>query len=106
MDTPGRRLGLDWVTAAEVRHVHGALQTNAVSLVSAAGRGCYATVSLLSHSCVPNLEPAADPGRVMRLRAKRRISRGEQLTMRSEPGTFTLHLPNIQNLPTNNFTIE
>ena len=74
------------MTAAEVRHVHGALQTNAVSLVSAAGRGCYATVSLLSHSCVPNLEPAADPGRVMRLRAKRRISRGEQLTMRSEPG--------------------
>ena len=64
--------------------MHGALQTNAVSLVSAAGRGCYATVSLLSHSCVPNLEPAADPGRVMRLRAKRRISRGEQLTMRSE----------------------
>ena len=64
--------------------MHGALQTNAVSLVSAAGRGCYATVSLLSHSCVPNLEPAADPGRVMRLRAKRRISRGEQLTMRSD----------------------
>ena len=64
--------------------MHGALQTNAVSLVSAAGRGCYATVSLLSHSCVPNLEPAADPGRVMRLRAKRRISCGEQLTMRSE----------------------
>ena len=82
------------MTAAEVRHVHGALQTNAVSLVSAAGRGCYATVSLLSHSCVPNLEPAVDPGRVMRLRAKRRISRGEQLTMRSEPGAANKQLYN------------
>ena len=56
-----KKLSLDWVSLEEVFHVFGVLQTNSISLVSVAGRGCYPRVSLLSHSCVPNLEPASNP---------------------------------------------
>ena len=52
-----KKLGLDWVSLEDVFHVFGALQTNCVSLVSVNGRACYPTLSLLSHSCIPNLEP-------------------------------------------------
>ena len=56
-----KKLNLDWVSLEDVFHVFGVLQTNSISLVSLAGRGCYPRVSLLSHSCVPNLEPASNP---------------------------------------------
>ena len=52
-----KKLCLDWIMLEDVYHVFGVLQTNCVSLVSLQGRACFPTVSLLSHSCVPNLEP-------------------------------------------------
>ena len=56
-----KKLGQDWVGLEDVFHVFGVLQTNSVSLVHVMGRACYPRVSLLSHSCVPNLEPASNP---------------------------------------------
>ena len=52
-----KKLSLDWVMLEDVFHVFGVLQTNCVSLISVSGRACYPTLSLLSHSCLPNLEP-------------------------------------------------
>ena len=77
-----KKLSLDWVSLADVQHVFGVLQTNSVSLISRQGRTVYPVVSLLSHSCLPNLEPVTNPAAGMKLRAKTVIRAGEQLTMR------------------------
>ena len=77
-----KKLCLDWVSLADVQHVYGVLQTNSVSLISREGRTVYPVVSLLSHSCLNNLEPVTNPAAGMKLRAKTKILAGEQLTMR------------------------
>ena len=77
-----KKLSLDWVELGDVQHVFGVLQTNSVSLISRQGRTVYPVVSLLSHSCLPNLEPISNPAAGMKLRAKTLIRAGEQLTMR------------------------
>ena len=77
-----KKLSLDWISLDDVQHVFGVLQTNSVSLISRQGRTFYPVVSLLSHSCIPNLEPVSNPAATIKLRAKTRIRAGEQLTMR------------------------
>ena len=77
-----KKLSLDWISLDDVQHVFGVLQTNSVSLISRQGRTFYPVVSLLSHSCLPNLEPVSNPAASIKLRAKTRIRAGEQLTMR------------------------
>ena len=52
-----KKLKLDWISLDDVNHVFGVLMTNCVSLVSVNGRACYPILSILSHSCIPNLEP-------------------------------------------------
>jgi len=76
---------LSWVNLSDVQHVFGVLKTNSVSLITCQGRSLYPTVSLLSHSCVPNLEPVTNPGTKITLRAKTRILAGEELTIRYIP---------------------
>jgi len=73
---------LTWVSLGDVQHVFGVLKTNSVSLITCQGRCLYPTVSLLSHSCIPNLEPVAMPGTRITLRARTLIKAGEQLTIR------------------------
>ena len=77
-----KKLSLDWISLEDVQHVFGVLQTNSVSLISRQGRTFYPVVSLLSHSCLPNLEPVSNPAATIKLRAKTRIEAGQQLTMR------------------------
>ena len=77
-----KKLDMSWISLTDVQHVFGVLQTNSVSLISVSGRTFYPTVSLLSHSCLPNLEPTSNPSDKIFLRAKSRIRAGEQLTMR------------------------
>jgi len=77
-----KKLNLDWISQDDVNHVFGVLMTNCVSLVSLNGRACYPILSILSHSCIPNLEPISNPTSKVKLRAKKVIKKGEQLTMR------------------------
>jgi len=89
-----KKLKLDWITQEDVNHVFGVLQTNSLSLISLNGRACYPLVSVLSHSCVPNLEPVSNPSSQIKFRAKRHIKKGEQLTIRYT--TFTRSQWSIQ----------
>ena len=78
--TSGLKLDCELAT---VQQAWGVLQTNAMGLGGGrAGRALYPTASLLSHSCQPSLEPAADPGAELKLRAKLAVRAGEQLTLR------------------------
>ena len=70
-------------TQAEVEHCWGVLQTNSISVGGTTGRALFPLVSLLSHSCLPCLEPALAPSAQsgITLRARRTIKAGEELTM-------------------------
>ena len=72
------RLGLSWVTAADVQHGYGVLKTNGVG----GGRACYLYphLSLVTHSCLANTEVQARPGRQITLVALTHINRGDELT--------------------------
>ena len=63
-----KKLDMCWISVLDVQHVFGVLQTNSVSLIDRQGRAVYPTVSLLSHSCLPNLEPISNPSEQMLLR--------------------------------------
>ena len=79
------KLGLQWVTEAAVLHAYGVLKTNAVGHVTCTGgRQCYLypTVSLLSHSCAPNMEMVGIPANKVQMVATRCIKQGEELTWR------------------------
>ena len=78
-----QRLGIE-CTQEEVEHCWGVLQTNSISIGGGGGgRGLFPLVSLLSHSCLPCLEPAVSPSAQagITLRARRTIKAGEELTM-------------------------
>lgn len=75
------RLKQDWVTEEDVQHSYGILMTNAVEIGEGA-QAVYPLVSIMSHSCVANLEPVMKPGQTVTFRAKRKIYKGEELTMR------------------------
>ena len=80
------QFGLRWVTRDNVRHCFGVLKTNAIRLGDEGeGQAVYPNVSLISHSCVSNLELLGDPGETVAFRAKRRIGKGEELTIRYLP---------------------
>ena len=79
------KLGLEWVTDDSVCHAYGVIKTNAVGCVNPGGsRQCYLypQVSLLSHSCAPNMEILEKPGRTVQMGASRDIKKGEELTWR------------------------
>ena len=77
-----QRLGMA-CTQEEVEHCWGVLQTNSISVGGTTGRALFPLVSLLSHSCLPCLEPALAPSAQsgITLRARRTIKAGEELTM-------------------------
>jgi len=75
------RLGLVWVQEQDIQHCYGVLKTNSIA-VKAGGQAVFPVASLLSHSCVSNLEPLGDTGDRIVFRAKRRIQRGEELSIR------------------------
>ena len=80
------QFGLPWVTRDDVRHCFGVLKTNAIRLgEEGEAQAVYPNVSLISHSCVSNLELLGDPGETVAFRAKRRIGKGEELTIRYLP---------------------
>ena len=80
------QFGLNWVTRADVRHCFGVLKTNAIRLGDEGeAQAVYPNVCLMSHSCVSNLELLGDPGETVAFRAKRRIGKGEELTIRYLP---------------------
>lgn len=80
------QFGLAWVTTDDVRHCFGVLKTNAIRLgCDGEAQAVYPNVSLISHSCVSNLELLGDPGETVAFRAKRRIPAGEELTIRYLP---------------------
>ena len=80
------QFGLAWVTRDDVRHCFGVLKTNAIRLGDEGeAQAVYPNVSLISHSCVSNLELLGDPGETVAFRAKRRIFKGEELTIRYLP---------------------
>ena len=75
------KLGLDWVTDKDVQHAFGVLKTNGVGHGS---RKCflYPNLSLISHSCMANLDMVDRPAKTIQLVAKRKIKMGEELTWR------------------------
>ena len=76
------KCGLSWVTLPDVQHAFGLINTNCVGLEMIKGMVFYPLMSLISHSCCSNLEPVDNPGRMLTFRAKRRIRKGEELSIR------------------------
>jgi len=77
------KLGLNWVLEEDVQHCFGVLKTNAVD-INTGGRvqALYPLASIMSHSCLANLEPLSDTGANVVFRSKRKINRGEELSIR------------------------
>ena len=72
---------LDFVTADKAKRAFGILQTNSVGLAPH-GRALYPVVSIMSHSCVPNLTSMLNPGEAIAFRANRVMEKGEELSIR------------------------
>ena len=64
-----------------VQHCYGVLRTNSVDIVHGNGQALFPVVCIMSHSCSANLEPVSDPSTRVSFRAKRKIRRGEELTI-------------------------
>jgi len=76
------RLGLDWVRIEDVQHCYGVLKTNSVDIGDEAGQALFPqSICIMSHSCHANLEPAKHPQNTIIMRAKRKIKKGEELTI-------------------------
>ena len=73
---------LAWVEEDDVRHCFGILKTNAMETVGGGGQALYPIASVMSHSCVANLEMLGQAGQTIAFRAKRKIKCGEELTIR------------------------
>ena len=73
---------LAWVEEDDVRHCFGVLKTNAMETVGGGGQALYPIASVMSHSCVANLEMLSHAGQTIAFRAKRKIKCGEELTIR------------------------
>ena len=77
-----QRLGLDWIEKEDVEHAYGVLKTNAVDLKDGCGQALFPqSVCIMSHSCFANIEPVKNPTDKIALRAKRKIKKGEELTI-------------------------
>ena len=72
---------LDFVTPNMAKRAFGILQTNSVGLAPH-GRALYPIVSIMSHSCVPNITSMLNPGEAIAFRANRVIEKDEELTIR------------------------
>ena len=73
---------LAWVEEDDVRHCFGVLKTNAMEMEGGGGQALYPIASVMSHSCVANLEVLNKAGQTIAFRAKRKIQSGEELTIR------------------------
>eukprot|EP00095_Tigriopus_kingsejongensis_P004000 maker-scaffold1031_size68893-snap-gene-0.21 protein:Tk04000 transcript:maker-scaffold1031_size68893-snap-gene-0.21-mRNA-1 annotation:"protein isoform a" len=78
----GEKCHLDWVTQELVAHAYGVLQTNAIGYRDEKAFALYSTISLMSHSCSPNLDRLAQFGKRFGFKAQRAIMQGEELTIR------------------------
>ena len=87
------KVALDWATSEYVQHSSGVLKTNAICFMDRGGQAFYPIVSLLSHSCVANLELVRDPAASIIFRAKTKIKKREELTIR-----YTDFLDSRQNI--------
>ena len=76
------KMNLDWVDERSVARAYGVMKTNAMGLKDEGGQALFPIASLMSHSCVSNLEPVDEPGITIAFRAKRTIKEGEELTIR------------------------
>ena len=77
------RLRLAWVTGEDVEQVYGVLKTNGVGHVSQGARLCYLypEVSLMSHSCLPNMMMiSSSPARQISFVATTEIPAGCELS--------------------------
>ena len=71
---------LDFITEEDVSWAFGVLQTNAIGLPR--GRALYPIVSLMSHSCVPNLTSMVNPGEAIAFKANKDIQENDEFTIR------------------------
>lgn len=76
------KLNMPDVTLPEIYHAFGVLKTNAIGLHGCDARGLYPVISLMSHSCVSNLDPMVQMGNNFGFKAQRKIPEGEELTIR------------------------
>ena len=78
------QLGLAWVLEKDVQHCYGVMKTNAMGFEPRGGEGqaLYPLASIMSHSCAANLELVGELGMTVAFRAKRKIVKGEELTIR------------------------
>ena len=73
---------LAWVEETDVQHCFGVLKTNAMESAGGGGQALYPLASVMSHSCVANLEMIGQVGQTIAFRAKRKIKCEEELTIR------------------------
>ncbi|CAB4068094.1 SMYD [Lepeophtheirus salmonis] len=75
-------LNIPNVNGDDVIQAFGVMKTNAMTFGDGNGRGLYPIGSIISHSCVSNLEPLTEPMECLVLRSKISIKKGTELTIR------------------------
>ena len=77
---------MDYVSEDDVKWAFGVLQTNSIGLPT--GRALYPIVSIMNHSCVPNMTALTIPGEAIAFRANRNMETNEEFTIRN---STTIH---------------
>ena len=77
---------MDYVSQDDVKWAFGVLQTNSIGLPT--GRALYPIVSIMNHSCVPNMTALTIPGEAIAFRANRHMETNEEFTIRN---STTIH---------------
>ncbi len=71
---------LEQTTVQDVKWAYGVLQTNAIGLPF--GRALYPIVSIMNHSCAPNLTALVNPGEAIAFKANRNLKDNDELNIR------------------------
>jgi len=71
---------MDYVEEKDVKWAFGVLQTNSIGLPT--GRALYPIVSIMNHSCAPNMTALTIPGEAIAFKANRDLETNDEFTIR------------------------
>ena len=73
---------MDYVSEQDVKWAFGVLQTNSIGLPT--GRALYPIVSVMNHSCAPNMTALTIPGEAIAFKANQDMQTDDEFTIRHQ----------------------
>ena len=73
---------MDYVSEQDVMWAFGVLQTNSIGLPT--GRALYPIVSVMNHSCAPNMTALTIPGEAIAFKANQDMQTDDEFTIRHQ----------------------